>query len=115
MARNFLFLMLQYVKNSMPPNFFPVYNKDGESPNDVFVRTHDTLIKDGSDWLAKTSESCSVVAALVATVAFTTSSAVPGGVKSESGTPTLEDKPAFDAYMARTLPGVRFNPGKHSN
>ncbi|GMN70740.1 hypothetical protein TIFTF001_055869, partial [Ficus carica] len=50
----------EYVRDSMPPNFFRLYNKGNETPNDIFVRTHEKLIKDGSEWLAKTSESCSV-------------------------------------------------------
>ncbi|KAF3457683.1 hypothetical protein FNV43_RR02341 [Rhamnella rubrinervis] len=93
----------KFVKNSMPPNFFVRCNKKGQTPKEVFINTHKPLIKDGSEWLTKTSESCSVVAALIATVAFATSATVPGGVNEESGTPTLEDKPAFNAFAISSL------------
>ena len=77
----------------MPPHFFVKYNKKGQTPKDIFTDTHKDLVKDGSEWLGKTSESCSVVAALIETVAFATSSTVPGGVKEGVGVPTLEGKP----------------------
>jgi len=70
--------VFQLVKNSMPPNFYERYNKDGKTAKKVFIETHAPLVKEGSKWLTKTAESCSVVAALVAAVAFSTSTAIPG-------------------------------------
>ncbi|CAL8989567.1 unnamed protein product [Prunus brigantina] len=64
--------------------------------------SHKDLRKEGSDWLVKTSESCSVVAALIATVAFATSASVPGGLD-KYGEPVLEDKPAFNAFTISSL------------
>jgi hypothetical protein len=87
----------------MPPHFFAKYNKKGQTPKDIFTDTHKDLVKDGSEWLGKTSESCSVVAALIATVAFATSSTVPGGVKEGVGLPTLEGKPAFNIFAISSL------------
>ncbi|XP_024024898.1 uncharacterized protein LOC21401695 isoform X2 [Morus notabilis] len=99
----------QFVKNSMPPNYFRKYNEKKEKPDEVFASTHKDLIKDGSEWLGKTSESCSVVAALVATVAFATSSTVPGGINEDKGTPTLEDEPAFNAFAISSLAALCFS------
>ena len=87
----------------MPPHFFVKYNKKGQTPKDIFTDTHKDLVKDGSEWLGKTSESCSVVAALIETVAFATSSTVPGGVKEGVGVPTLEGKPAFNIFAISSL------------
>ncbi|XP_061342678.1 uncharacterized protein LOC133288872 [Gastrolobium bilobum] len=92
-----------YVKESMPPRFFGRYNKDNKTPREIFTETHRELVKSGGDWLIKTSESCSVVAALVATVAFTTSTTVPGGFHDTTGLPILEDKPAFDIFAISSL------------
>ena len=100
---------MQFVKSSMPPNFFPIYNKKRQTATEVFAVTHRDLIKDGSEWLTKTSESCSVVAALVATVAFATSATVPGGIDENKGTPTLEEKPAFNAFAISSLAALCFS------
>lgn len=75
---------MQFVKESMPRNFFALYNKKGETPEEVLTKTHKELMKSVGDWLNKTSESCSVVAALIATAAT-----VPGGVEQNSGHPVL--------------------------
>ncbi|KAJ1414171.1 PGG domain [Sesbania bispinosa] len=92
-----------YVKESMPPHFFHRYNKDNRTPREVFSETHKYLVKSGVDWLNKTSESCSLVAALIATVAFATSTTVPGGVQESTGEPTLEKKPAFNVFAISSL------------
>ncbi|XP_024020280.1 uncharacterized protein LOC21402904 [Morus notabilis] len=90
--------MTKFVKSSMPQNFFAFYNEKKETPKAIFIDSHEKLIKEGTEWLSKTSKSCSVVAALVATVAFTTSSAFPSEVKEEKGTPMLEDEPTFNTF-----------------
>ncbi|KAK6940774.1 PGG domain [Dillenia turbinata] len=99
----------EFVKNSKPLHYFFRYNAKNESPNDVFMRTHRELIRDGSEWLSKTSESCSVVSTLVATVAFATSATVPGGVKQDKGTPVLENHPAFDVFAIASLVALCFS------
>lgn len=93
----------------MPLHFFPRYNRQHKTPKDLFTDTHRNLVEKGGDWLNKTSESCSVVAALIATVAFATSSTVPGGVKQDSGTPTLENQPAFNVFAVSSLVALCFS------
>ncbi|KAL3531305.1 hypothetical protein ACH5RR_010627 [Cinchona calisaya] len=99
----------EYVKNSMPHHFFVRFNKEGKTPKEVFTETHKKLVKKGGDWLTNTSESCSVVAALIATVAFATSATVPGGVKQDIGTPILENEPAFDCFAISSLIALCFS------
>ena len=93
----------QLVKDSMPPNFFERYNKKGETAKQLFINTHQGLAKEGGKWLTKTSESCSLVAALVATVAFTTSTAIPGGPDQRTGYPLLEGRPAFNIFAITSI------------
>lgn len=93
----------------MPFHFFVRYNKQNKSPKDVFTETHKELVQAGGQWLTNTSESCSVVAALIATVAFATSATVPGGVKEESGEPTLENQPAFNVFAISSLVALCFS------
>ncbi|KAL7084230.1 hypothetical protein ACP275_14G212500 [Erythranthe tilingii] len=99
----------EFVKNSMPMHFFTRYNQKGQTPREIFSETHQKLLKEGGEWLTSTSESCSVVAALIATVAFATSATVPGGVKSDIGTPTLENQPAFSIFAIASLIALCFS------
>ncbi|XP_041020515.1 ankyrin repeat-containing protein ITN1-like [Juglans microcarpa x Juglans regia] len=99
----------EFVTSSIPPNFVPRYNKERETPEEVFIKTHRTLLNKGSEWLTKTSQSYSVVAALIATVAFATSTTVPGGLKQDTGIPTLENKPAFQLFAISSLVALCFS------
>ncbi|KAL2515069.1 uncharacterized protein Fot_29040 [Forsythia ovata] len=93
----------KHVKHSVPPLSFAHNNAKGETPRKIFEQTHQKLVKDGTDWLIKTSESCSVIAALIATVAFASSATVPGGLKEETGYPVLENHPAFHVFSITSL------------
>ncbi|CAN6693997.1 unnamed protein product [Malus baccata var. baccata] len=99
----------EFVKTSMPLHFFARHNEKGRTAKQIFTETHTTIVKAGGEWLTNTSESCSVVAALIATVAFATSTTVPGGIKEESGTPTLENQPAFDIFAIASLVALCFS------
>ncbi|KOM53636.1 hypothetical protein LR48_Vigan09g229500 [Vigna angularis] len=92
-----------FVKESMRPHFFSRYNDKNKTPRDIFSETHRELLKSGGEWLKKTSESCSLVAALIATVAFSTSTTVPGDFKDDTGSPTLENRPEFKAFAIASL------------
>ncbi|XP_008235416.2 PREDICTED: uncharacterized protein LOC103334252 [Prunus mume] len=91
------------VKTSMPPRFFPRFNKENKTAKDIFKETHKELVKAGAAWLTKASESCTVMGALIATVAFATATTVPGGIKEITGRPTLENLPAFDIFAIASL------------
>uniref|UniRef100_A0A0R0FFW6 PGG domain-containing protein n=1 Tax=Glycine max TaxID=3847 RepID=A0A0R0FFW6_SOYBN len=90
------------VKNSMAPNFYARYNK-GQTAKQVFIITQEPLVREGRKWLSKTSESCSLVAALVETVAFTNSAAIPGGANEVTGVPVLSEQPAFKVFAVASL------------
>ncbi|KAF3450110.1 hypothetical protein FNV43_RR06190 [Rhamnella rubrinervis] len=60
-------------------------------------------------WLTSTSQSCSVVGALIATVAFASSTTVPGRNIEESGRPTLENQPAFTVFAVSSLIALCFS------
>ncbi|KAI7983673.1 Ankyrin repeat-containing protein ITN1 [Camellia lanceoleosa] len=98
----------EFVKYSMPLHFFVHYNKADETPKDIFTKSHKDLVKQGGEWLNTTSNSCSVVAALIATVAFATASTVPGGNSTE-GKPTLENQPAFNVFAITSLVALCFS------
>ncbi|XXG89569.1 hypothetical protein AAC387_Pa12g1540 [Persea americana] len=98
----------EFINESMPRHFFTRLNKEGKTPKEVFTVQHTELIKAGGEWLTHTSESCSVVAALIATVAFASAITVPGGVKA-GGEPTFEGKPAFNLFAISSLVALCFS------
>ena len=71
---------MQYVNDTMPlpPDFIYRYNNKHETPEVIFTKTHKELASRAAEWLNKTSEACSLVAALIATVAFSTAATLPG-------------------------------------
>ncbi|CBI35685.3 unnamed protein product, partial [Vitis vinifera] len=87
----------QYVQNSLPPHFVVQKNWDEPSrtPDEIFQIQHHELEDKSKQWLNSTSNSCSFIAALIATVAFASSASVPGGVKQDTGEPVFENHPAF--------------------
>ncbi|CBI28749.3 unnamed protein product, partial [Vitis vinifera] len=99
----------KYVEDSMPMHFSMRYNKANKTARQIFTEKHEELVKNGSAWLNTTSNSCSVVAALIATVAFATSATVPGGINEGNGTPTLERKPAFNVFSISSLIALCFS------
>ncbi|XP_022735599.1 uncharacterized protein LOC111288931 [Durio zibethinus] len=99
----------KFVKNSISQHLLVHYNRKNQTPKQIFTETHKSIVKDGSEWLTKTSESCSLVAALIATVAFATSATIPGGVKEETGKPVLGDEPAFSVFSIASLVALCFS------
>ena len=78
------FFGTQHIKNSaMGKRLIFVRNKNGKTPDEVFTESHQELVNQGREWLTSTSNACSVVAGLFVTVAFSTSTTVPDGLKKE--------------------------------
>ena len=93
----------------MPEPFRYQLNQDEMTPDEIFNRTHVELVKQGSEWLNKTSESCSVVAALIATVAFAASTTIPGNINEKSGKPNLENQPELTIFAVSSLVALCFS------
>ncbi|XP_058788008.1 uncharacterized protein LOC131662285 [Vicia villosa] len=99
----------EYTNGLVPEHFTVRTNKKNKTAGEIFKKTHATLEEYGNAWFKDISESCSVVAVLLAGVAFATSSTVPGGNKSDTGEPTLKGKPAFDTFAMSSLIGLCFS------
>ncbi|KAI3921417.1 hypothetical protein MKW98_013351 [Papaver atlanticum] len=91
------------VKKRVPRALRNMRNKDGETPQEVFTREHKDLLKKAEAYMIRTAESCLVVAALVATVAFAAAITLPGGTFSDDadvkGKPILLGKQSFLVFM----------------
>ncbi|XXG52130.1 hypothetical protein AAC387_Pa03g0525 [Persea americana] len=98
-----------YIKSSTPTNLWTVRNREGKTSMEVFEETHEGMIKDGVQWLNSTSESCSVVAALIASVAHASATTVPGGDNQNNGIPILKGEPSFDTFIIASLVALCFS------
>ncbi|XP_050264349.1 uncharacterized protein LOC126708593 isoform X1 [Quercus robur] len=99
----------EFVKDNMPQHFCYQVNKEGKTPEEIFSETHEDLVKQGGEWLNKTSESCSVVAALIATVAFASSTTIPGNINEENGKPNLESHSMLTIFAVSSLIALCFS------
>ncbi|KAL8522952.1 hypothetical protein ACS0TY_013053 [Phlomoides rotata] len=100
---------MQFVEKSMPDKFFKRYNEKGETPWDIFRDTHKDLMMNAGKWLSKTSDSCSVVSILIATVAFAAYATVPGGINSDTGAPVLGRDTVFHVFAISSLIALCFS------
>ncbi|KAK6119946.1 hypothetical protein DH2020_046314 [Rehmannia glutinosa] len=67
----------------------------GKSPKMVFTEEHKILKEEGEKWMKDTSNSCTIAAALIATVMFAAAITVPGGNDSSNGLPIFSKNTAF--------------------
>ncbi|KAL4628259.1 hypothetical protein ACB092_05G224400 [Castanea dentata] len=67
------------VKNVTPPHFFDHRNNQKLTAEGLFNETNKELREKGIEWIKRTAEGCSVVAVLIATVAFAAAYTIPGG------------------------------------
>ncbi|KAI7982682.1 hypothetical protein LOK49_LG15G00477 [Camellia lanceoleosa] len=96
------------IKEKMPQHLLGLQNKDGKTAEEILMETHSELVKNDTEWLMKTSDSCTIVAALIATVAFATSVSVPGGTKGH-GEPVLGREPMFEIFSFSSLGTLCFS------
>ncbi|XP_010645321.2 uncharacterized protein LOC104877836 isoform X3 [Vitis vinifera] len=93
----------EYVKNTLPRDFFMGTNNYGKIPLQIFTATHGQLLDKSKEWLNSTCNSCSFIAALISTVAFASSATVPGGVNQDTGEPIFQHHLAFRFFAISSL------------
>ena len=98
---NYALGSMQYVQNSV--RFDIRKNRDECTPDEIFQKNHANLEDESKRWIDSTSNSCSFIAALIATVAFASSASVPGGVNQETGVPILLHHLAFSIFAMSSL------------
>ncbi|XP_024961344.1 uncharacterized protein LOC112501840 [Cynara cardunculus var. scolymus] len=86
------------VEKLMLPTDLIKENIDMETPEMVFTREHDHLVKEGEKWMKTTAESCSITAALITTIVFAAAITVPGGSNQETGIPLFRKEIAFTIF-----------------
>ncbi|KAL6207183.1 hypothetical protein ACLB2K_024428 [Fragaria x ananassa] len=95
------------VRKMVPAHHINQKNKEGDTPQALFTKQHEELVKEGREWLIRTTNSCIVVAVLIATVAFTSIYTVPGG-SDKNGKPLLLNTTAFTIFTASDVAALCF-------
>ncbi|ERN01526.1 uncharacterized protein LOC18429610 isoform X1 [Amborella trichopoda] len=99
----------ELVRKYVPVHFSMMANKDNRTPIELLRSSHRNLVKQGSEWLTKTAESCSLVAGLISTVCFAAGFTLPGGTNQESGEPVLMGSRPFTIFVATDLLALAFS------
>ncbi|KAK9935946.1 hypothetical protein M0R45_012818 [Rubus argutus] len=98
----------QRVKKMVPPHYTHHLNSKKLTPQALFTKEHKKLVKNGQEWLIRTTNSCIIVAVLIATVAFTSIYTVPGGSNPKTGNPLLLNTTAFTVFTAFDVASLCF-------
>ncbi|KAJ8627739.1 hypothetical protein MRB53_021046 [Persea americana] len=87
----------------MPYKSFALQNKEGKTAMELFHEEHKEMVEEGVQWLINTSQSCSVVAALIASVVYASATTVPSGLKEGTSIPLLRGQPAFNIFIISAI------------
>ncbi|KAF2320471.1 hypothetical protein GH714_027595 [Hevea brasiliensis] len=91
-------LLFEEVKEVVLPYQIEEKNERGQTPTDIFIEQHEILIQAGEEWMRNTTNSCMVVATLVATVVFAAAFTIPGGNGQDNGIPIFLNETWFKIF-----------------
>ncbi|KAL5831148.1 hypothetical protein ACOSQ4_016502 [Xanthoceras sorbifolium] len=74
-----------------------------------FAASNNDLRLSSKEWLKRTAEGCSIVAVLIATVAFAAAYTVPGGSNENTGFPVLINQPFFVVFTITDVLSLTFS------
>ncbi|MBA0597642.1 hypothetical protein Gorai_007442 [Gossypium raimondii] len=87
---------LRWEVEKVVPNIYQdARNIERKTPRMVFTEEYKELVKEGERWMKDAANSCSVVAALIATVVFTAAITVLGGTNGDSEFLVFKSEKAF--------------------
>lgn len=101
-------LLFERVKKISATHFTKHYNAQGLTAEKLFAINNAQHRIDAKEWMKGTAENCSIVAVLIATVAFAAAYTVPGGPNQETGYPILENKPFFFLFTMTDVLSLAF-------
>ncbi|KAJ6893167.1 protein ACCELERATED CELL DEATH 6-like [Populus alba x Populus x berolinensis] len=87
----------EHVHKVIPSHYVTLLNEDGKTAWELFKDNHKEQLHNARTWIKETTQSCSTVAALVATVVFAAAYTVPGGSDAK-GKPNFINSPYFLAF-----------------
>ncbi|KAJ0934165.1 putative PGG domain-containing protein [Helianthus annuus] len=86
------------VKKIVYPASMTEVNIFNDTPEMVFTKEHQNLVKEGEEWIKTVAESCSITATLIITIVFAAAITVPGGTRQETGIPMFLEEAAFTVF-----------------
>ncbi|XP_028068438.1 ankyrin repeat-containing protein At5g02620-like isoform X2 [Camellia sinensis] len=101
-------LLFERVKKISTAHFIEHFNNDGLTADKLFAKNNAKLRTEAKEWLKRTAENCSIVAVLIATVAFAAAYTVPGGPNQNTGYPLLQTKPFFVIFTLTDVLSLAF-------
>ncbi|KAL9413123.1 hypothetical protein AB3S75_041737 [Citrus x aurantiifolia] len=84
-------------------------NNMGFTPEELFATANNELRAQSKEWLIRTTEGCSVVAVLIANVAFAAAYTVLGGSDENTGYPILINHLFFVAFTVSDVLSLTFS------
>ncbi|XP_023742800.1 ankyrin repeat-containing protein At5g02620 [Lactuca sativa] len=102
-------LLFESVKNICTTLATLQVNNKGETAEQLFIENNAQLRIDAKEWMKSTAEHCSIVAVLIATVAFAAAYTVPGGPNQSTGYPLLKSKPFFIVFALADALSLTFS------
>ena len=93
-------LCVQRVKSVTKAHFIDHRNNKKLTAEGLFAKNNTELRNAARDWLKHTAEGCSIVAVLIATVAFAAAYTIPGGPNQNTGVPLLLNQSFFVVFTA---------------
>ncbi|GLT97809.1 hypothetical protein SLE2022_153560 [Rubroshorea leprosula] len=87
------------VERIVPERCKEAKNRYGDTPYEVLSNSHKELVKEGAKWMKKTSESFTVVGALIVTILFAAAFTLPGGNDQNTGFPMFLRKRSFMIFI----------------
>ncbi|KAA8526404.1 hypothetical protein F0562_008393 [Nyssa sinensis] len=81
--------LFERVQNMCSAHFFRYINSENKTAEQLFAETNATLRGKAEEWLKNTAQNSSIVAVLIATVAFAAAYTIPGGFAEPKSTANL--------------------------
>ncbi|XP_052198760.1 ankyrin repeat-containing protein NPR4-like isoform X2 [Diospyros lotus] len=86
------------IEKFVPPKYRLQRNRDGKIPAILFTTEHKDLVREGEKWMKNAANSCTIVASLIATIAFAAAITCPGGNEDSTGLPIFSKEGAFTIF-----------------
>ncbi|XP_071737185.1 uncharacterized protein [Rutidosis leptorrhynchoides] len=84
-------------------------NANGMTAESMLLEKNAHLRVEAKEWMISTAQNCSIIAVLIATVAFAAAYTVPGGPNQETGYPLLRKNPFFIVFALADALSLTFS------